>query len=114
VDTAGYNINAFFLAVNIFTTIDQGLQVMLAAVIARWLRNPISGHGIFYLSFLILAWITVSWALLLPLLTPPQTTTLVVGFFMAFFGLLFSGGLPPIEYQGKAISSFPFVSEGAC
>ena len=46
-----------------------------------------------------LGWLCTSWALLLPLLVPPKNVVLVVGFFMAFFGLLFSGGLAPVEYE---------------
>jgi len=47
-----------------------------------------------------LMWITVSWALLIPLLVPANNTVLAVGFFMAFCGLLFSGGIDPVTYKG--------------
>jgi hypothetical protein len=89
------------LAINIFTSIDQGCQVMLAAVVAEWLRHSIGDSGAFYVSFIILAWVSVSWCLLIPLVVPPKNVVLVVGFFMAFFGLLFSGSNPPVEYSGK-------------
>jgi hypothetical protein len=97
---SGYNINAYFLAVNIFTSVDQGGQVLFAAVIAQWLLDSISSKAVFYVAFLLLGWISVSWALLIPLIAPPKNTTVMLGFFMAFFGLLFSGTSPPVKYEG--------------
>mmetsp|Transcript_20466 Transcript_20466/g.33924 ORF Transcript_20466/g.33924 Transcript_20466/m.33924 type:complete len:1212 (+) Transcript_20466:224-3859(+) len=96
---SGYNINSYFLAVNVFTSFDQGGQVLFAAVIAQWLLDSISNKAVFYVAFLLLAWISVSWALLIPLITPPKNTLVMLGFFMAFFGLLFGGTTPPVEYK---------------
>jgi hypothetical protein len=39
---------------------------------------------------------------LIPLLVPPKNVVLVTGFCMAFFGLLFSGGLSPVTYEGMS------------
>lgn len=102
---SGYNINAYFLAVNIYTSVDQGSQVLCAAVIAQWLLDSISSKAVFYAAFLLLGWISVSWALLIPLFAPPKNTTVMLGFFMAFFGLLFSGTSPPVKYEGKSKDS---------
>jgi NADH:ubiquinone oxidoreductase subunit K len=109
--SSGYSSNAYFLAVNVFTTIDQGVQVLFAAIIAQWLRDSVSGRTTFYLAFLMLAWISVSWSLLIPLIAPPSNTLVILGAFMAFFGLLFSGGLAPVEYKSEfffgEFGSFP-------
>lgn len=101
-----YNINAYFMAVNIFTTFDQGGQVLFASVIAQWLLGTIASKAIFYVAFLLLGWISVSWSLLIPLITPPQNTLVMLGFFMAFFGLLFSGTSPPCTYEGTLIEVY--------
>lgn len=39
---------------------------------------------------------------------PPESVNVVVGFFMGFSGLLFSGGLEPIEYYGECVYMFGF------
>ena len=98
---SGYDSNAYLLAVNVCTTIEQGSQILFAAIIAQWTRHSISSVAIFYLAFLILCWISVSWSLLIALLIPPKNTMVILGFFMAFFGLLFGGALPPGSYEGK-------------
>ena len=46
-----------------------------------------------------LMWMVVSWSLFLPLLVPPNNVVLGVGFFIAFFGLLFCGALAPVMYK---------------
>jgi ABC-type multidrug transport system ATPase subunit len=96
--SSGINVTAYFVALNVFTTIEQGLQVMLGAVIAQWLRHSIANKATFYAAFLVLTWITLSWTLLIPLIVPPKNTILALGFFMGFFGLMFGGASPPVEY----------------
>lgn len=98
---SGYDSNAYLLAVNVCTTIEQGSQILFAAIIAQWTRHSISSVVIFYIAFLLLCWISVSWSLLIALLIPPKNTMVILGFFMAFFGLLFGGALPPGSYEGK-------------
>lgn len=46
-----------------------------------------------------LMWTVTSWSLFLPMIVPANNTVLAVGFFMAFFGLLFSGGIAPVKYR---------------
>ena len=101
---SGYDINAFFLAINMSTTVEQGLQMLLAAIIAQWTRSSVASPASFYVAFLLLGWISVSWSLLLALVTPPKNTTVILGFFMAFLGLLFGGTTSPGTYEGKSIS----------
>ena len=62
-----------------------------------------------------ISWLTVSWALFLSLIVPPNAVATVVGAWMAFFGLLFCGILPPgyfhTLYNNNAIAVFAgFVS----
>lgn len=96
---SGYNSNAYFLAVNVFTTIDQGCQILVAAIVAEWLRHPVSTRINFYVAFLLLGWVSVSWSLFIPLVVPPKNTLVLIGFFMAFFGLMFGGTTPPVTYE---------------
>lgn len=95
---SGYDVNAYFLSVNIITTVEHSIQLFLVGAAAYWLRDAVSGRPSYYVSFLMLAWLTVSWALLLAVVVPPKNIFNIVGFFMAFSGLLFSGASPPILY----------------
>lgn len=97
---SGYSVNAYFLAVNIYTSLDQGLQMLFAAIIAQWMLHTISNMGAFYVAFLLLAWVSMSWALLIPLITTPESTVVVLTFLVAFFGLLCSGTSPPVTFKG--------------
>jgi hypothetical protein len=99
---SGYDINAYFAAINITSGIEQSLQIILPATAAFWLRDSLATFNSYCVSFLMLSWLCVSWGLLIPLLVPPKNVVLVIGFCMAFFGLLFSGGLPPVNYSGKS------------
>jgi len=97
---SGYNIDAYFVAVNIFSTVEHSIEAMIASMFALWLRNSIAAWYSYYIHFLLLAWLCVSWALLFPLLVPPRNVVLVTGFYMTFLSLLFSGGIAPVTYQG--------------
>lgn len=95
---SGYDVNAYFAAINITGFFEYSIQMIFAGAAAFWLRNSVaSWHG-YVFNFLMIAWLTVSWSLLLPLIVPGNNVVLAAGFFTAFFSLLFSGGLPPIEY----------------
>ena len=107
---SGYNSNAYLLAVNVYTFIEQGCQIMLAAIIAQWTRSTISSAGSFYFAFLLLSWVTVSWSVLIALITPPKNTMVIIGFFTAFFGVLFAGVMPPGKFEGK----FPTLCLNSC
>lgn len=96
---SGYNLNAYFFAVSILSTVEHSLQVVIAAFFASWIRNPIASNASYYVHFLFLAWVTVAWALLIPMVFPADSVTLVAGFFFAFFGLMFSGAFAPIQYD---------------
>lgn len=96
---SGYNINAYFCAVNVVSTVEHSLQVIFSSMFALWLRNSLASWYSYYINFLLLAWLCVSWALLFPLLVQPKSVVLVTGFYMIFFSLLFSGGIDPIKYS---------------
>lgn len=103
---SGYDVNAY--AVNIVSTFEHGVQAIVSAAAAFWLRDSVAGWVSYYVAFLMLAWVCVSWALLFPLLVSPKNVVMVTGFFMAFFGILFSGGLSPVKYQGTFIERADF------
>ncbi len=94
------DVNAYFLALNVTSTLEHLVQMVLAAGCAYWIRDSLTPWYTFQIQFLMLMWTTVSWSLLIPLLVPANNTVLAVGFFMAFFGLLFSGGIDPVTYTG--------------
>jgi len=82
-------------------TIEHSIQILLAALFALWIRNSLAAWYSFFVAFLLLGWITVSWALFFPMFVPPDNVILVTGFYMALFSLLFSGGVAPLTYKGK-------------
>jgi hypothetical protein len=102
---SGYNLNAYFVAVNIVASLEHAIQVLIASFFAVWIRHPAASGFSFFVHFLLLSYICVSWALLVPMVVPPENVVVVVGFFVAFFGLLFSGALPPVEYEGMSRKS---------
>lgn len=97
---SGYDINAYFFAVNIIATFEHSMQVLAASIFALWLRNSIAVWYSFFVNYLLLAWLCVSWALFFPLIVPQKSVVLVTGFFMTFTALLFSGGIEPVTYNG--------------
>lgn len=109
---SGYNLNAYFLAIIIISTLEHSTQVVIAAFFASWIRNPIASNASYYVHFLLLAWITVAWALLIPMVIPLESVTLVAGFFFAFCGLMFSGAFPPIQYNQIYQGGFSEIFSG--
>lgn len=95
----GYDLNAYFVAVNIVATLEHSAQVFVAAFFAYWIRNPLASAISFFVHFFLLAWVTVSWALFIPMVVSADNVVLVAGFFFIFCGLMFSGAFPPILYQ---------------
>merc|ERR1712183_162785 len=77
----------------------MGIQTLLCAVIAVWLRGTLADISSSILNFLMLGWISISWGLFLPLVIPPKSVVLVISFVMVFFGLLCSGGMSPVDYE---------------
>jgi hypothetical protein len=98
---SGYDVNAYYLATNIISTIEHSIQMFIVGVFAVWLRASAAAWYSYIVQFIMLGWLSVSWALFLPLIVSPKNVVLVVGFFMAFFGLLLGGTEAPIMYSGK-------------
>lgn len=96
---SGYDINAYFCAVNVVSTIEHSFQVVFSSMLALWLRNSLASWYSYYTNFLLLAWLCVSWALLFPLIVQPKSVVLVTSFYVVFFSLLFSGGIDPVTYS---------------
>lgn len=100
---SGYNVNAYFVAINITATIEHSTQCFLCGLCAIWLRNSLSSWYSFLVSFVLVGWIAVSWAFLFPLLVPLDNVVMVTGFYMVLFSLLFSGAIAPVLYKGKSL-----------
>jgi hypothetical protein len=98
---SGYNLNAYYVAVNIMATTEHSLQVLVGAYFAIWIRNPLASAASFIVHFVLLGWIVVSWSLLIPMVTPPETVMIVGAFLFVFCALMFSGAFPPILYHRK-------------
>jgi len=96
---SGYNLSAYFFAIYVLLTIESSMQVLIAAFFAAWIHNPIASHASYYIHSLLLAWLTVAWSMLFPMICSQDTVILVSGFFFAFGGLVVSGALSPFEYK---------------
>ena len=95
---SGYDLNAYFFAINIHSTVEHSIQVELAALFAAWIRKPIASDTSYFIHFLLLGWLTVAWSMLFPMICSPDTVILVSGFFFAFCGLIFSGSFTPFTF----------------
>jgi hypothetical protein len=104
--SSGYNINAYFVAINITATLEHSTQALIIAFFAAWLREPIANWWSFFIHFIMLTWICISWGFLIPMVFPPDNVVIIIGFFMAFCGLLISGALPPVGYKEIYSSGF--------
>lgn len=96
---SGYDVNAYFGAVNIVGTIEHSLQAILCTICAIWLRNSLASWYSWLVSFLLMSWISVSWAYLIPLVVPLDSVVMCTGFYMVVFSLLFSGNIAPVLYK---------------
>lgn len=74
--SSGYNVNAYFLALNLSSFVEHLIQIALSAALAYWLRNSFASFSAYFVNFLMLMWLTVSWALFLPLLVPSSSVSL--------------------------------------
>ncbi|KAL7493376.1 hypothetical protein ACHAWT_002526 [Skeletonema menzelii] len=92
---SGVSVTAYYLAASITSTVEQGSVAILASVIAYLSMLPGTSILVYIWNFFMISWLSVSWALFLSLIVPPSAVTTVVGAWMAFFGLLFCGLLPP-------------------
>lgn len=95
---SGYNLNAYYLAVNITSTIEHTILIIIVAVAVIWLRVTITSEICGILNFIMIGWLTTSWSLFFPLIVPPQNLVLVLSFFIVFFTLMFSGGMSPTTF----------------
>jgi len=96
---SGYNLTAYYLAVNISSAFEHTIQILLIATPAVWLRCTATSEFCLLLSFIMLAWVSTSWSLFFPLFIPPKNVVLVIGFFSVFFSILFSGLLSPATFS---------------
>lgn len=97
--SSGYNINAYFVAVNITSFIEHSIQMILAGFVFVLFRSTISSWWATFLNFIMLGWGCVSWALLFSVIIPPKNLIVVTGFFMSFFSILFGGAIPPFDFE---------------
>jgi len=106
---SGCDVNAYYLAVNIFDTIKVSFKMILVAVITVTFRNTAASQVAMGLQFILLGWIASSWGLVFPLCINPTNVVMVTGFFSMFTALLLSGApSTPVEYE--AMYDFPALN----
>ena len=96
---SGANVTAFYIAASITATVEQGFTAVIGSVLAYLVLKPSTSYLVFLWNFFMLSWLSVSWSLLISITVPLQSVTIVVGFFNAFFGLLFCGKIAPGTYK---------------
>ena len=99
--SSGYNLNAFYLAVNITSGMETTILMVILAFTVIWLRSSVTSELCTVLNFVMLGWIASSWSVFFPLVIPPRLIVLLLTFFMVFFGVAFSGGMDPATFKGK-------------
>mmetsp|Transcript_9291 Transcript_9291/g.13972 ORF Transcript_9291/g.13972 Transcript_9291/m.13972 type:complete len:1312 (-) Transcript_9291:1353-5288(-) len=97
---SGYNINAYFVAMNITSIFEQSIQMFVAAGVAFFLRGSVASFQSYLVHFLALGWIVSSWAFLFVLIVPRKNLTLATGFLIVFSSLCLGGQIDPIKYEG--------------
>jgi len=106
---SGYNLTAFYLAVNITSTIEHTIQIIFVGVPVIWQFCSASGYTTSVLNFILMAWVSTSWALFFPIFIGPEYVQLVIAAFFAVFNVLFCGFLDPgkfSEIYGEIIIKF--------
>lgn len=103
---SGYNVNAYFFAINVVATVEHSIQIIICAAFDLWLRSTLSQWYTYIVSFLLLGWVAVSWALLFPLLVRRENMVLATSFSMLLTSFLFSGANPPIRFADIYNSKF--------
>jgi len=96
---SGYNLNAYYLSVNITSTLEHTCQILFIGLTASWMRHSASSFGCAVLNYVMLGWVVTSWSLLFPLFVPAKSVVLVISFFNLFFGILFSGTTSPGKFK---------------
>jgi len=113
----------YYVAATITATVEQGLIAIMCSGLAYLIAHPSVSYLVYLWNFFIISWLSVSWAILLAIVVPQESVSTVVGFFNAFFGLLFCGKVAPGTYmklyENKALAIFSgffsplrFVVEG--
>jgi len=95
---SGYNLNAFYLSLNITSSIEVLVQIVLISFLCWLLR--MSATSDIVVNFILLGWIASAWALLYPIIIPTKNVTIVITVAVFFFGLMFGTQVPPCDLKG--------------
>lgn len=74
---SGFSINAYFLAINLFTTFEVTIRMVVISAFVFALRNTASNSGAMILQFVLCGWISSAWGFLYALIVPPSIVVLV-------------------------------------
>ena len=107
---SGIDINAYFVAVHLFDTLEMMLKMTVTALFAICLRNTVVSEWSMVLNFIMLGWIASSWGLLFPLCIPPKSVILMTAFFMIFTSLLLCGAQGTAVIELKHMVENPFLN----
>lgn len=107
---SGISVTAFYIAATITATFEQGFSAFVGSVLAFLILTPDIEYPVYLWNFFLLSWLSVSWAIFLAIITPVQSVATVVGFFNAFFGLLFCGRVSPGTFTALYDSKNPALA----
>jgi hypothetical protein len=93
---SGFDINAYFLAVNLFTILEVTIRMVIISAFTVALRNTASNPGAMILQFILCGWISSGWGFLYALIVPPSIVVLVTTCAVLFTAFCFGGELGAI------------------
>lgn len=96
---SGIPVTPYFLAVNVTSATQVTSDMICSAIGAHWARQSFVNPLHIMCIFMGLGWLVSSWAMLIPLIIPANSITIVFVCFIAFFAVLLGG----------ASSNFTFV-----
>lgn len=110
--SSGYDINAYFIAMNFTLTLELTIQMLMASGLAYGLRSSFTEFAVFFINFTLLAWVSASWAFFFFPFVPQANIVVVVGFTVTFTSLLFSGAISPFTYEEVYSNGFNEIFTG--
>ena len=109
---SGYSVTAYYIAINIWSTFEVTLKMLLIGTSYYTLRNSAASGGATLISFVLLGWISSAWGMFFPIFCPPKHASIVTGVFVTFGCLLLSGQQAPFHYHGIYDAKFKaFVAD---
>ena len=104
--SSGLNVNAIFIGINFTSTFETLLQMVPASGLVFVVRNSVTSYGVYLCNFILLAWVASGWSYFLCPMVRSENASTVVMFIVIPISLIFSGAVPPYEYEQIYSSKF--------